>query len=214
MRDQLKTYVELLFAGNTNADDMKQEILQNTLDKYDDYIAQGKSAEAAYRLAISGIGDISEILGTPEEAAPSPAPIPAETDYRGRPVTPAWKKALRAIAVCLYILCVTPVIVLSEMGMETFGICGMFAMIAAATALMIIAGGSESTAAKSEKRAEQPLRKAVRQAINLVGICVYFILSFSTGAWYITWLVFPIIGAVWSVANAIFDLIGGDQNET
>lgn len=62
MREQLVNYVELLFAGAPDSNEIKQEILQNTLDRYDDLLAQGKSPEAAYRLAISGIGDISEIL--------------------------------------------------------------------------------------------------------------------------------------------------------
>ena len=70
MREQLIRYVELLFAGAENAGDIQQEILQNTLDRYDDLIAQGKTPEAAYRLAISGIGDINEILGSAGGAAP------------------------------------------------------------------------------------------------------------------------------------------------
>lgn len=70
MREQLIHYVDLLFAGSPQAAETKQEILQNTLDRYDDLIAQGKTPEAAYRLAISGIGDINEILGS--EAAVLP----------------------------------------------------------------------------------------------------------------------------------------------
>lgn len=76
MREQLTQYVNLLFAGADDCEDIRQEILQNTLDRYDDLIAQGIVPEAAYRLAISGIGDISEILGAPPtsptaDAAPS-----------------------------------------------------------------------------------------------------------------------------------------------
>ena len=63
MREQLIQYVELLFAGAGDCEDIKQEILQNTLDRYDDLIDSGKVPEAAYRLAIAGIGDINEILG-------------------------------------------------------------------------------------------------------------------------------------------------------
>lgn len=65
MREQLIQYVTLLFAGVDDCEDIRQEILQNTLDRYDDLIAQGKAPEAVYRLAISSIGDIHEILGTP-----------------------------------------------------------------------------------------------------------------------------------------------------
>ena len=68
MREQLIQYVDLLFAGAENCEEIKQEILQNTLDRYDDLIAEGKVPEAAYRLAITGIGDINEILGSPGTA--------------------------------------------------------------------------------------------------------------------------------------------------
>ena len=74
MREQLIQYVQLLFAGVEDCDDIRQEILQNTLDRYDDLIAAGKTPEAAYRLAIMGIGDINEILGRAPGAAPLPAP--------------------------------------------------------------------------------------------------------------------------------------------
>ena len=74
MREQLIQYVQLLFAGAADCDDTRQEILQNTLDRYDDLIAAGKTPEAAYRLAIMGIGDINEILGRAPGSAPLPAP--------------------------------------------------------------------------------------------------------------------------------------------
>ena len=93
MREQLIQYVQLLFAGAADCDDTRQEILQNTLDRYDDLVAAGKTPEAAYRLAIMGIGDINEILGRAPGAAPLPAPA-AKQEEQDTPV----KKLLRAIA--------------------------------------------------------------------------------------------------------------------
>ena len=97
MKEQLIQYVNLLFAGTTGSEDIKQEILQNTLDRYDDLIAEGKSPEAAYRLAIVGIGDVNEILGNqPKTAVPS-----AGTTVKQDSGT---RKLLRAIGIGLYIL--------------------------------------------------------------------------------------------------------------
>ena len=56
MKEQLIQYVNLLFAGASDSEEIKQEILQNTLDRYDDLVSQGKSEAAAYRLAISTEG--------------------------------------------------------------------------------------------------------------------------------------------------------------
>ena len=78
MREQLIQYVDLLFAGAKDCEDIKLEILQNTLDRYDDLIAEGKVPEAAYRLAITGIGDLSEILGSTSQRNPIGAPTIAE----------------------------------------------------------------------------------------------------------------------------------------
>lgn len=216
MREQLEKYVELLFAGNPGSEDMKQEILQNTLDKFDDYIAQGKSEEAAYRLAISGIGDISEILGNSEESAPSPAPTAAaNTDYRGRPITPMWKKILRAIAVFLFIVSLIPLFILSEVGSGTLGLVGMFAIAAVGVALLIIAGGNDRTEKEEEKHEDNSpggkLKNAIGNVITVVGLLTYFAISFETGAWYITWLVFPIMAAARGLVDAIIDLIGGTK---
>ena len=212
MREQLEKYVELLFAGNPDSEDMKQEILQNTLDKFDDYIAQGKSAEAAYRLAISGIGDISEILG--DHAVAVPSPTPAQTDYRGRPVTPMWKKVLRAIAVFLCIVSLIPLFALSDVGNGTLGLVGMVAIAAVGVALLIIAGGSDHVQ-KEEKRGDHSpdgqLKKAIGNVITVVGLLAYFAISFKSGAWHITWLVFPIMAAIRGLVSAIIDLKGGPQ---
>ena len=65
MREKLKTYIDYLFAGapqTAATEETKAEILQNTLDKYDDLIAEGKTPEAAYSLAVSGIGDLRDFL--------------------------------------------------------------------------------------------------------------------------------------------------------
>ena len=41
---------------------MKEEILQNLTEKYNDLLSDGKSEVAAYNIAVAGIGDISELI--------------------------------------------------------------------------------------------------------------------------------------------------------
>lgn len=212
MKDQLVRYIDLLFAGAPQAGEIKQEILQNTLDRYDDLIAQGKSPEAAYRLAISGIGDINEILGgEPQIAArqPSPPSIP-----QLRQPEPAWKRIVRGFAILLYILCPAPLLVLQD----EFGVCGLLALVGVATALMVIAGkaaphGPAEQEFSSAASPRQELRRSVRSAIWAVGLCVYFIMSFATHAWYITWVIFPIIASVQGLVIACMDLKEANKYE-
>ena len=208
MRDQLIQYVSLLFAGAENCEDTKQEILQNTLDRYDDLIAEGKAPEAAYRLAITGIGDINEILGRNDAVLSAPA---ASAQKIADKDTPA-KKLMRAIAVGLYILCPLPLIVLCEMGMEIFGLCGLLCFVAVATVLIILGRKKGDTPSHAEKDDEDEpkseLGKSVSSLIWAVGLAVYLVVSFLTMAWHITWVIFPILGAL----NALVCALIPDEN--
>lgn len=209
MREQLIQYVNLLFAGSQDQDEMKQEILQNTLDRYDDLISQGKSPEAAYRLAISGIGDIHEVLGnstTQAEERVSPV-ITQKTDYRGRPLPSARQKTMRAVSIGMYICCVLPVIILGNIGNGVLGVCLMFLLIAAATVLMVMASDDEDEKTKEEKkRAEQ---RPIDKTLNTLALVLFLVLSFATGAWHITWLIWPIMAAVKGIIRACSDIKGG-----
>lgn len=206
MREQLIQYVSLLFAGAQDCEDIKQEILQNTLDRYDDLVAEGKAPEAAYRLAITGIGDINEILGR------SP-----QSQYHSIPSAPAAdtaeekeRKQKRAFAIGFYIVCPIPLFILSELGLDTMGLCMTLLLVAAATILLIQNSPKKAITEPQEAAPltpRQELRKSVSSLIWALGLALYFILSVVTQAWYITWVMFPIIGAVQGLARAILDLM-------
>ena len=158
MREQLIQYVELLFAGAQDCEDIKQEILQNTLDRYDDLVDQGKVPEAAYRLAIAGIGDINEILGTPMQTAPIQTQAAAEPEDGDTPK----KKLLRAIAVGLYIICILPLIILDG---HILGFCGTLSIVAVATVLIMLGAKKENK--EPQKENDNPNKKID------VKVCVY-----------------------------------------
>ncbi len=205
MRPQLIQYVDLLFAGAKDCADIHQEILQNTLDRYDDLILEGKAPEAAYRLAILGIGDINEILGSV-----SPAPTARSTTAEKKVKeaqdedTPA-KKLMRAIAIGLYILCPVPLIILGSMfNNGVLGVTSLLAIVAVATVLMILGDTKEDE--KDSESKESELEKSIGNLIWAIGLAAYFAVSFLTQAWHITWVIFPITGAVKGLIKAILDL--------
>lgn len=213
MREQLEQYVNLLFAGTQNTADIRREILQNTLDHYDDLLAQGKSPEAAYRLAISGIGDVSELLS---DAAPAPQAAAAPSAPVRNVGSALWQKLLRAAAVFLYIVSPIPLFVLEWVGMEHLGLCGTLGICAVATALLIVAGNPNPSKKAAQKKEEDlspkaQLKKSVSSVLWALGLAAYFLLSFSTGAWYITWVMFPLCGAVQGLVNAILDLMEANK---
>lgn len=202
MREQLTQYVNLLFAGAHDSEDIRQEILQNTLDRYDDLIAAGKTPEAAYRLAISGIGDIHEILGTQE----SETPVQPEAPAKENPTDDPMRKLLRAIAVGLYILCPLPLIVLDSMGMEIYGLCGTMSIVAVATVLIILGGKKGGSSETRRAEADEPktaLGKSISAFVWAIGLVVYLMVSFLTGAWHVSWVIFPILGAISNLICAL-----------
>ena len=203
MREQLIQYVELLFAGAADSEDIKQEILQNTLDRYDDLVEQGKSPEAAYRLAIGGIGDINEILGTTAVAVQKLAAEPeTEEDVK--------RKKIRGFAIALYILCAVPILLLSTVGLDELGVCLTLVIVAFATYLVIVTvkkGDDDDDNKKKEPK--HPLKERIGDIIWVAGLIIYFVLSFATGAWNITWLLFPIMACARGLSDAIIDLKEG-----
>ena len=110
MENKLRAYMDHLFQDVPNtkkAVEVKEEILQNIVDKYHDLVAEGKSEEAAYNIAIASIGDLDELLASLKDSSQTPNQIDSE-NYM------AWRKksAIRiSVAIMLYILCVTPPII-------------------------------------------------------------------------------------------------------
>ncbi|MBQ7345693.1 MAG: hypothetical protein IJW45_06500 [Oscillospiraceae bacterium] len=211
MREKLTEYIDLLFAGTSDTDDIRQEIAQNTLDKFDDLIAQGKTPEAAYRIAISGIGDVNEILGRVplDESAPS-IPEPEAATIQDAPFeptddapAPANTRLLNAIATALYILCPVPLFLEGS----SLGLCGLLLMVAIATGIKVY---TDKRAPKEPvdqvPTKHSPARKNARRIIWLCAIVIYLLISFLTGAWYITWMMFLIAPCCTALWNAIQDL--------
>lgn len=197
MRDQLIQYVGLLFARARDCEDVKQEILQNTLDRYDDLIAEGKVPEAAFWLAITGIGDLNEILDTqpsPAAARPSQTTPPAEPEK--------YRRLQRGIGIAMFILCPIPVLLCVVAGQVMLGISLMLAMIAVGTVLMVLSGKGHDSAPRRHATLFGSIAMSLLWPLTTI---VYFLISFATGAWFLTWLVFPIAGAISAVIRAIED---------
>ncbi len=253
MREELIQYVSRLFEESYGTEDMRQEILQNTLDRYDDLIKEGKTEQEAYDLAIAGIGDVSSLLHT----------IPDQPkEGRREAYTPIGKRICTAVAVALYILCPIPLFLLQNaVGLclllvmvaagvciqvlagklienvpepdvlsgttrpilhtcaialyilsplplfllqNEFGLCLVLAMIAIGFAMQILAGSKEGVPAAPRKKS--PLSSVV----SLLVMALYLVISFRTRAWWITWIIFPLSGAIEDLLKSILGLGKGD----
>lgn len=119
---------------------------------------------------------------------------------------------LLAIAIVLYILCVVPVIIIKN----DVGTVLMFVMVAVATGIIVYRStlnqkNKDDEDKEKKGKDENPTLKAVKSCVWAVAVLVYFVISFWSSAWYITWLVFPITGAITDALEACFDLKDGDN---
>ena len=212
MNNALRAYMDHLFAEappTKQAVELKEEMLQNLTDKYNDLLAEGKSEEAAYNIAVASIGDVRELIDSLKQADGGPGEEQLEKSRRRSAV-------LVSVAVALYILCVVPCLLL---GGSMVGPVLMFVMIAAATGLLIYNHMTrpryikkedtvveEFKAWKGQNTAQNQLLRAVSGVLWALTVAGYLLLSFWTMDWHITWVLFLIAGAVNGIIKAIFDL--------
>ena len=214
MKDKLRNFIESLFEDapkNKQTIELKEEMLQNLIDKYNDLVDSGKSSEAAYNIATASIGDIHELIRQIEKREEN-NPLFEQNYDKGR------KRfaLLLSISVMLYILCVVPVILLED---SVLGVVIMFVMVAIATVLILYNNMTkpkylkkDSTVVEEFKewKANSTEKNTLYQSITKVmWSCItilYFIVSFLTMAWHITWIIFLIGSAIQGIIRAIFEL--------
>jgi hypothetical protein len=209
MEDKLRRYIDGLFARTAptkRAVELKEEMIQNLSDKYSDLLSEGKTPEAAYNIAVAGIGDISGLLKELEtDMVFEPQDIGALEMARQKTAM------MTAIAVMLYILSVLPLIILTMFGFPygaRIGVPVMFVMIATATGLLVFNNmtkprflrGSDTMVEEfrewqSESQQRKALRKAISAALWATIVALYFVISFWSFAWHISWIIF-VFGAV------------------
>ena len=219
MEDKLRNYVDGLFARTVStqkAIELKEEMIQNLTDKYNDLLAEGKAPEAAYNIAVAGIGDVSGLLSELEEEDMY------EPDMAEYEVARHRSAMLTAVAVMMYILSILPAIIMDQLGSRlsvSVGVPVMLVIIAAATGLLIY---NNMTKPKFRKGAStmvqefrewqvgvsdrKTLRRAISGAFWSLLVALYFIVSFATSAWSVTWILFLLGAAVEAIINIFFAL--------
>ena len=120
------------------------------------------------------------------------------------------------ISVGLYIFSVVSVIIFAAaLKQAVLGICLFLTIIAIATGLIVynsIRYGKKVSKSEKEKT-DAPQLKTVYELVSLIGLVLYFVISFLTKAWYITWIIFLIIPAVNILIKIIFSFKNNETKE-
>lgn len=65
----------------------------------------------------------------------------------------------------------------------------------------------------AEEKRQDKIIKQINDIIGVFGVAIYFLLSFLTMAWHITWIIFIIIGIIEEIIKLLFMLKGEDEDE-
>ena len=120
-------------------------------------------------------------------------------------------------AIFLYFLAIIWIIV-SEVSFnlnEGFMVGGFFLLCAIATCLLVYQGIMLSTTITKKKKEKTVNEKRMDGVIELTAIIftiIYLLVSFFTGAWYITWILWLVFAAVEAIIKIIFSGKGEDNN--
>ncbi|MBO4758731.1 MAG: hypothetical protein J5505_01590 [Spirochaetaceae bacterium] len=222
---QLQRYLTMIFANvpkSRKATELKQELFANLLERYENYVQDGKSSEEAYKLTVESIGNTDELLSsvTPDENLQNK--IDSYKKMKARNI---------AISVALYFIAAAVLIGFStfseilgkdeDMG-AIIGLISLLVICAVATAIIIYTNISipkevepyvkdveNNSPDRSTKRGK--LYASILELFWLLVTVLYLGISFLTGAWHITWLIW-IIAAIIEKAIKLF-YIGREEED-
>lgn len=225
MNEKIRRHISGLFEGapkTRKAMELKEEMIQNTIEKYEDLIGEGYQEEDAYQNVVDSIGDVTELFEDLKDRSLLMLP---EEDRR--------KKAmLHAAAVGIYIFAGVVFLVCMGINEMYFGMrpeIGLLGLALAGlvcippTCMQIYAAHMYPNYSKKEdnlveiyKEAvhansrEKAVKKSLSLIIWMVTLLVYFLTSFLTQHWEMTWLLFFVGGCAQTILWLVFSLRHSD----
>lgn len=214
MHEKLRKSVDELFenAPQTHrANELKEELLANLIDKYDDLVSSGKDEEEAFKMAISSIGDVDELIdGLKDKNA-----FNYNEEHRKK------SALILSISIGLYIMSVVVLILLNEVFMvnDVVSVSIMLTMDAVATCLIVYNHASRPKYVKGDDTLveefkewkysndnQREIMRSIKSIMWLIIVALYFVLNFVFGAWPYSWIIFIIGAAVNRIITLSFKL--------
>ncbi len=218
MKEEIRKYVNNLFKNAPNTkkvNDLKDEIISNTTDKYNDLTKNGETEKDAYEKAIKDIGSVDELV----DELIKENPINKEQNEEDRKKT----ALVVSVSVGFYILSVIALIVLAELKLPDFIAVSAFLVLAGIPTCVITYyfmskpkyTKYESTMVeefkewKGQKDNDKEIKQAISSILWTLTVIIYLAISFIFGIWYISWIIFIIAALVENIINLILKLRKG-----
>lgn len=222
MKEKIRQHFNQIFADapkTRKALDLKQEMMQNAMDKYDDMVAEGYSEEDAYTNVVESIGNVSELFPEMEEQNLLTLP---EKDRKKRAM-------VTAVAVGMYIFAgvvffgfavFEDIMRIRGFDLSLFGLVVALLICIAPTIMLVYTANMYPDYTKKEQNSmverykeikhgsnkEKAVRRSINSIIWTLALVLYFIISFVTYAWEVTWVIFPMALCAQSIVRLIFSL--------
>ena len=189
MKGKLKEYIDSVFADAPDCcrvRELKEEMLGNLLEKYDDLMREGRSEAEAYSISVASVGDVSELVDSIKDeqlgfASDTGSREEGKNQFEAEPRYTAEEReqikryrirsdVMNTIAIALYVTCWVPLVLLSSLAeilggsetlWETVGLAAMLAFIAIATGLMILKSCQKPSCLREKVEDRSTARKSV-----------------------------------------------------
>ena len=204
--------------------ELKEELIGNMEERYDDLIRQGYREEDAFQCAMDSVGDVRELFREFEDSGSEPG---GQSNPLDNMETRKKRAFIHATGVTLYIvgfavwMLIIAISIAAGMDGEMGGLIGFIVMLlftAAATGMLVYCSSmypeykkkddtvvEEFKEWRSGNAGQKERKSTISSIIWLTATILYFLISFATGAWFITWLIWLIAPCVQMIVNLMID---------
>lgn len=208
--------------------ELKEELITNALEKYNDLTLRGYGEDEAFHLVIGSIGDVQQLfaeMGTNDDYSQAYY-LQWARDAQEK------KAALTAVSVGLFLLAGAVLVIsyllywynvkfiyINGQNLNLLGIGIALLICIVPVSLLVYAHkiqppeelatyaasqvSSNSESRKQRRKRFKQIKGSLEGLMWTLIVIFYFIISFSTRAWYITWLIFLVGAAVECLLDAL-----------
>lgn len=225
MNIEIKKYIDDLFLNiphSREVTELKEELLYNMSENYDNYIRQGKTEEEAYDLVINDSKDLDEMLAD----IPTHEELAQEAHYfRKR------NAKNTAIGVAMYIIGAAFLVGLGGYGdylgkPDFYGLIGLLILLlisAGATGLIVYTQMSTPSEYKwmnsdmknNYSNLDSRQKRTLNNLLSIywgIATFIYLVISFKTGRWDITWIIWILANIFASIITTSFEIKYGKNH--
>ncbi|MGE5627040.1 MAG: permease prefix domain 1-containing protein [Solirubrobacterales bacterium] len=216
MSEKLRKRVDELFENapkTRRANELKEELLANLIEKYNDLIEAGNTPDEAVEKAIRGVGDLDELINSLKEND--------VFNYSERKKERQKSALIISVSVMLYIIGVVVLIMSVEVLNidENIAVCLMLTIDAIATGLIIYNAISkpkylrsddtmveEFKEWKSGNNERNKILQSIKSIIWTLIVVIYLSISFLFNSWAYSWIIFIVGAAIEKIVTLVFQL--------